>query len=177
MSWACVWLNLSNSNQTLGKVFKTIIQRDYRTDSDRHKNIQTDTCTQTRPWQQRNRMSRRLKHCKDASNFIDKTMIWYLNSKLDLNLSWAKDFLILNSMVTWCINWRKLSYSLTIFGTNIFSAQFIKIISYYKKIGYNINVLQQTAYLVVNPIMVGNVAFLFYYSLVGWTSDSMTVQT
>ena len=30
-------------------------------------------------------------------------------------------------------------------GSNNFSAQFIKIISHYKKIGYNIDVLQQTA--------------------------------
>ena len=36
-------------------------------------------------------------------------------------------------------------------GSNNFSEQFIKIISHYKKIGYNINVLQQTACLVVNP--------------------------
>ena len=48
-----------------------------------------------------------------------------------------------------------------IIGSNIFSAQFIKTISHYKKIDYNINVLQQTACLVVNPIMVGNFAFLF----------------
>ena len=39
-----------------------------------------------------------------------------------------------------------------IVGSNKFSAQFIKIISDYKKIGYNINVLQQTSCLVVNPI-------------------------
>ena len=39
-----------------------------------------------------------------------------------------------------------------IVGSNNFSAQFIKIISHYKKIGYNIDVLQQTACLVVNPI-------------------------
>ena len=45
---------------------------------------------------------------KPFQNFIDDTMIWYLNSKLDLNLSCAKDFRNLNSMVTWCINWRKL---------------------------------------------------------------------
>ena len=37
-------------------------------------------------------------------------------------------------------------------GSINFSAQFIKIISHHKKIGYNINVLQQTACLVVNPI-------------------------
>ena len=42
-----------------------------------------------------------------------------------------------------------------------FSAQFIKIISHHKMIGYNIKVLQQTACLVVNPITVGNFAFLF----------------
>ena len=58
-----------------------------------------------------------------------------------------------------------------------FSAQFIKIISHFKKIGYNINVLQQTACLVVNPIIVGNFAFLFNCTQVGRTSDSMTVQT
>ena len=64
-----------------------------------------------------------------------------------------------------------------IVGTNNFSAQFIKIISYYKKIGYIINVLQHTACLVVNPITVGNYAFLFNCTPVGWTSNSMTVPT
>ena len=64
-----------------------------------------------------------------------------------------------------------------IVGSNNFSAQFIKIISHYKKIGYNINVLQQTAYLVVNPITVGNFAFLFNCTPVGRTSDSMMVLT
>ena len=43
-----------------------------------------------------------------------------------------------------------------IIGSNIFSGQFIKIISHYKKSGYNINVLQQTACLVVNPVTVGS---------------------
>ena len=62
-------------------------------------------------------------------------------------------------------------------GCNNFSAQFIKIISHYKKIGYNINVVQQTACLVVNLIMVGNFAFLFNCTPVGRTSDSMTVPT
>ena len=64
-----------------------------------------------------------------------------------------------------------------IVGSNNFSAQFINIISHYKKIGYNINVLQQTACLVVNPITVGNFAFLFKCMAVGRTSDSMTVPT
>ena len=64
-----------------------------------------------------------------------------------------------------------------IVGSNNFSAQFIKIISHYKKIGYNINVFQQTACLVVNPITVGNFAFLFNCTPVGRTSDSMMVPT
>ena len=64
-----------------------------------------------------------------------------------------------------------------IVGSNSFSAQFIKIISHYKKIRYNINVLQQTACLVVNPITVGNFAFLFNCTPVGRTSDSMMVPT
>ena len=54
-----------------------------------------------------------------------------------------------------------------IVGSNSFSAQFIKIISHYKKIGYNINVLQQTACLVVNPITIGNFAFIFNCTPVG----------
>ena len=64
-----------------------------------------------------------------------------------------------------------------IVGSDNFSAQFIKIISHYKKIGYNINVLQQTACLVVNPITVGNFAFLFNCKPVGRTSDSLMVPT
>ena len=68
-------------------------------------------------------------------------------------------------------------YYIIIDFNNNFSAQFIKIISHYKKIGYNINVLQQTACLVVNPITVGNFAFLFNCTPVGRTSGSMMVPT
>ena len=64
-----------------------------------------------------------------------------------------------------------------IIGSNNFSAQFIKIIFHYKKIGYNINVLQQTASLVVNLITVGNFASHLNCTLVGRTSGSMTVPT
>ena len=65
--------------------------------------------------------------------------------------------------------------ALTFLLDNIFIR--FKIISHYKKIGYNINVLQQTACLVVNPITVGNFAFLFNCTPVGRTSDSMMVPT
>ena len=62
-------------------------------------------------------------------------------------------------------------------GSNNFSAQFTQIISHYKKIGYNIYVSKQTASLVVNPITVGNFAFLFNCKPAGLASDSMTVPT
>ena len=62
-------------------------------------------------------------------------------------------------------------------GSNNVSAQFIKIISHYKKIGYNVNVFQQIACLVVNPITVGNFAFLFNCTLLGRTSNSLIVST
>ena len=52
-----------------------------------------------------------------------------------------------------------------IVGSNIFSAQFIKIISHYKKIGYIINVLQQTACLVVNPITVSSLITRWWFRL------------
>ena len=64
-----------------------------------------------------------------------------------------------------------------IVGSHNLSAQFIEINSHYKKIGYNINVLQQTAYLVVNPITVGNFAFFFNCTPVSQTPDSMMVPT
>ena len=64
-----------------------------------------------------------------------------------------------------------------IVGSYNFSPQFIKIFYHYKKIGYNINILQQTACLVVNPITSGNFAFLFNCTRVGRTSHSMTVPT
>ena len=83
-----------------------------------------------------------------------------------------------NGFVTYSYLVIGLVYKLKkIVGSNNFSAQFIKIISHYKKIGYNINVLQQTACLVVNPITVGNFAFLFNCTPVGRTSDSMMVPT
>ena len=56
----------------------------------------------------------------------------------------------------------------------IFSVVY-KIISNYKKIGYNR--LEQTAFSVVNPIIGGNFAFPFNLTPVGQTSDSMTVAT
>ena len=64
-----------------------------------------------------------------------------------------------------------------IVGSDGFSARFVGVVSHCRRIGYNINVLQQTACLVVNPITVGNFSFLFNCTPVGQTSDSMMVPT
>ena len=58
-----------------------------------------------------------------------------------------------------------------IIGKNDFPYHFKKIVVRYKKIGYNINVMRQTACLVVNPIKVNSCAYLFNSTTVGRTSD------
>ena len=60
-------------------------------------------------------------------------MILYLNSMLDLNLSCAMGFLKPGSYGDLVKKLKK------IVGSNIFSAQFMKIISHFEKIGYNID--------------------------------------
>ena len=65
-------------------------------------------------------------------------------------------------------------------GRKDFSFQFRKIITLYRRIGYNLNVMRQSACLVFNPIMVDSymlyAAFL-NCTLVGLTSDSMMAPT
>ena len=68
-------------------------------------------------------------------------------------------------MATWCINSEKLLVK------NAFPYHFKKIVARYKKIGYNINVMRQTACLVVNPIKVNSFAYHFNCTTVGRTSD------
>ena len=62
-------------------------------------------------------------------------------------------------------------------GRADFSDQFRKIIVRYKRIGYNINIMQQSACLVFDPITVNNFASLFNCTPVGRASDSMMAPT
>ena len=62
-------------------------------------------------------------------------------------------------------------------GINDFSFQFRKIITRYRRIGYNLNVMRQSAYLVFNQIMVDNYAAFFNCTPVGRASDSMMAPT
>ena len=58
-------------------------------------------------------------------------------------------------------------------GRNDFSFQFRKIITRYRRIGYNLNVMRQSACVVFNRIMVDNYAAFFNCTPVGRASDSM----
>ena len=58
-----------------------------------------------------------------------------------------------------------------IIGKNDFPYHFKKIIVPYKKIGYNIHVLRQTACFVVNPVKVNSFAYLFNCMTVGRAAD------
>ena len=58
-----------------------------------------------------------------------------------------------------------------------FSDQFRKFIMRYKRIGYNLNVMRQSACLVINPITVDGYAKLFNCTPVDRASDSMMAPT
>ena len=58
-----------------------------------------------------------------------------------------------------------------------FTDQFRKIIMRYKRIGYNLNVMLQSACLAINPIKVDGYAALFNCTPVDQASDSMMAPT
>ena len=64
-----------------------------------------------------------------------------------------------------------------IVGKPNFSDQFKKIVKRYIRVGYNLDIMRQSACLVLNPIMVYSYGFLFNCTTVGQTSDSMTALT
>ena len=65
----------------------------------------------------------------------------------------------------------------TLMGRNDFSFQFRKIITRYRRIGYNLNVMRQSACLVFNQIMVDNYAAFFNCTPVSRASHSMMTLT
>ena len=60
-----------------------------------------------------------------------------------------------------------------IVGKPNFSDQFKMINKHYKRVGYSMDIMRQSACLVVNPIMVYSYGFLFNCTTVGQASDSM----
>ena len=61
-----------------------------------------------------------------------------------------------------------------IVGKPNFSDQFKKIVKRYIRVGYNLDIMRQSACLVLNPITVYSYGFLFNCTTVGQASDSMT---
>ena len=59
-------------------------------------------------------------------------------------------------------------------GKPNFSDQFKKIVKRYLNVGYNLDVMDQSACLVLNPTTVYSYDFLFNCTTVGQASDSMT---
>ena len=59
-------------------------------------------------------------------------------------------------------------------GKPNFSDQFKKIVNRYIRVGYNLDVMRQSACLVLNPITVYSYGLLFNCTTVGQASDSMT---
>ena len=64
-----------------------------------------------------------------------------------------------------------------IVGKSNFSEQFRKLINRYKRIGYSLDIMRQTACLVVNPIIVDGYASLFNCTTAVPASDSMTASS
>ena len=65
-----------------------------------------------------------------------------------------------------------------IVGKPNFSDHFKKIVIRYIRVGYNLDIMRQSACLVLNPIMVSySYGFLFNCATVGQASDSMTALT
>ena len=64
-----------------------------------------------------------------------------------------------------------------IVGKSNFLDQFRKLINRYKRIGYSLVIMRQTACLVVNPIIVDGYASLFNCTTAVRASDSMTVSS
>ena len=64
-----------------------------------------------------------------------------------------------------------------IVGKPNFNDQFKKIVKRYIRVGYNFDIMRQSACLVLNPITVCGYGFLFNCTTVGQASDSMTALT
>ena len=74
-------------------------------------------------------------------------------------------------------NWTLVYKFKKLIGINDFPFQFRKIITRYRRIGYNLNVMRQSACLVFNPIMVDKYAAFFNCTPVDRASDSMMAPT
>ena len=108
---------------------------------------------------------------KAFSKFYRRQYELVSNSMSDKNLFYIKAYRNQNF-------YGDLAYKFnTIMGRTDFSDQFRKIIIRHKRIGCNLNVMRQSACLVINQITVDNFAALFNCTPVDRASDSMMAPT
>ena len=106
---------------------------------------------------------------------------------LDLNLSITNCIIVkyniglktlLQQGISEPISYGDLVYKFKrIAGKPNFSDQLKKIVKRYIRVGYNLDIMRQSACLVLNPITVYSYGFLFNCTTVGQASDSMTALT
>ena len=76
------------------------------------------------------------------------------------------------------VSYSDLAYTFKrIVGKPKFSGQFKNIIKRLKRVGYSMDVMRQSACLVVNPVTVDSFGFLFNCTTVGQASDLMIIST
>ena len=106
--------------------------------------------------------------------FVRFVLVWTCRFPLPLGVWEGLRFVIV--ALPGLFSYRFLVYELKIYiyACNGFSTQFRKIILRCIKMRYNINVIRQTAYMLVYPITIHNFAPLFGCTSAGRASDSMT---
>ena len=103
----------------------------------------------------------------------DHTHLLFLIVKYNIGLKTLLQQGISETYILW---WFSLSIK-TIVGKPDFSDQLKKIVKRYIRVGYNLDIMRQSACLVLNPITVYSYGFLFNCRTVGQASDSMMALT
>ena len=109
--------------------------------------------------------------------FISWKPIWHKTAKTKMNATFGLKTL-LQQGISEPIFYSDFDYKFKrVVGKPNFSDQFKKIVKRYIRVGYNLDIMRQSACLVLNPITVYTYGFLFNCTTVGQASDSMTALT
>ena len=108
-----------------------------------------------------------------------------MDRKVKTKLDYVQPDLIAGKVKQSKVNKRDMEYKMKIKSnaenrntkSHNLSDQFKKIVKRYIRVGYNLDIMRQSACLVVNPITVYSYGFLFNCTTVGRASDSMTALT
>ena len=84
---------------------------------------------------------------------------------------------VIGTPKAWFFNKKSKKFRIGLLGLSNFSEQFRKLINRYKRIGYSLDIMRQTACLVVNPIIVDGYASLFNCTTAVRASESMTTSS